>query len=420
MSVETRLATWLEETTPEPPRTVTVEDVVPLVRRRRTRWQPLLAAALVLVLAGVAVAVVARSKHQPAAPVATHVITSSSTAPPSPSPSLRSLAASPHTRAPSLAGLPWRPAYFSGLQFSARLDNALLADGSGLVSYDAQTGMLTRIDVVSGRTLARRTALRSTDRAAAAPVLTGGQIWLAAQVGPNAVRVAGYDAHTLQPRHQVTLRGIHFDPASLVVIAASGDAVYVGAGTEVVAISARSGRRTGGWSIDATTTGIDGIAAAGGKVYVGVDNGGGSGSLLTYRAEPAATSNEPLAQQADAFHPIAASGSGLWVSVSGGNSTSVLFHGTPTTSVGGGNGSVGMTISGSAAWLTSPPGVVCADPSTGRVRARVAVDQSHGTSSWLGKIAVVQNRTFAIATIEDSVHGEVDQLVELHPPATCR
>jgi hypothetical protein len=403
MTVEQRLAEWLEHTTPEPPRAVTVADIAERVQHRRRSWLPLLAAASVVVVAAIAVVVATRSTRHDAAPPAQR--TSGHPHPTSTSPTPRTTASA---KSPALPIRPWRAPIVRAMP-TLICPCTLSSDGTSIYTTDMMGAIssVRRINPDTGEPVAQFRTNRWG--IAAGPVFADGQLWLALE-WRGSVHVQGFDPTTLARRD--TLPAIHMGTGRVDSLAASGTNVFLAVGHRGFVFDIPTRANT--YTIPVTPHPISALTVRGDRLYVGTAYGAGGGAIYTYDITTRSlidtnTDTGPVAA-------IAATAGGLWVaSKQSGMEASVDFNGRFVQPGGGG---VGPTVSifGSTAWLGGTGVIQCADANTGTVRARTPT-QTAAATEFVTELVVASGRVFAVV---DSGPSPYRYVVELHPPAACR
>jgi DNA-binding beta-propeller fold protein YncE len=403
VTVDERLADWLERTTPEPPNPIALSDVAMRVPRRRRPWLPLLAAACIVLVAAIAVIVASRSTKHDAAPPAHRTTTRSS-----PSPHPKATTTRPRTQTQALPIRPWGAHVVRAIPTMICPCN-VSSDGTSIYATDMIGGISSvwRINPDTGEPVAQFRTNRWG--IAAGPVFADGQLWLALD-WRGSVHLQGFDPTTFARRDTLPAMPIG---AGGVAITASGSHVFLASGHRVAVFDIPT--RTIAYTISVPPHPVSAVTARGDRLDVGTAYGAGGGAIYTYDISTRSlidtkTDTGPVAA-------IAVTAGGLWVTTEqSGMEASVNFNGRFVQSGGGG---VGPTVGvfGSTAWLGGTGAIQCADADTGAVRAR-APTQTRAASEFVTSLVVASGRVFAEAYA--TTGSPYVYLVELHPPAACR
>lgn len=413
---EQRLAEWLHETTPEPPRGIDIANVAARTTTRRRTWLPALAAVCVIALvAGLILAL--RASHdstQPAAPSAT----SSSSARPSANPTLRATTCCPPApKHIALAAHPWHAAALGATQLE---DNTLIAIDDHLYAMSfVATTRLVRLDPATGAVVARSPALSDSDFLP--PVAAAGLVWAVRSHAGDRVTVQGFDPGTLAPRKSiaVALVGSHAQ-RSVLVPGAAPDTLLVGGGTQLALLDARTKAMLHRFGVDGT---VGGLAESPDRttLYVAVT------SRTSARIETRDSSTGLEISAGPNYDPggyggLVATTGGLWSTYYGGHIAGISFaaidgrrpRGNVVAGGSGGGLYANVSISDGIAWLGGYQVLGCADPDTGDLSAHVKIHARSAMTPNFTGFTVLDHRTYALATA-----GPGSVLVVLHPPAAC-
>ncbi len=405
MSIEQRLADWLDATTPEPPRLIGADDIGepldepgPLSHRLRA----LAAAGIALAVVATAVVVVVRAgqhdgtRHAGRGNAAPAAPRSATTAAPG-TPQLlsgwvRSVLPTSSLRADSLAS---EGSYLIGIQDDPQ------GGGSILVRIDPRSGK-----VIAGADLAGDTILSR-------PLLAAGRAWLAiGRSGAPAARVLSFAAGTMALRSDQPVRfGGQVDSVAL---AASGATVFAGAGATVFAVDARTGRPGRSYRIPGRT--IDTLAVHADRLYAGTRKSGRAALAVLDVASGARLATVTL--DGGGVYELRTAGAGVWVGVGFGNGDNVRFHPyrdlshSVLAAEAGGGPPVSVDVYGRTTWLGGPHDLACADADTGNVLAH------SGPPAGAGVFGIVVTGATVVATLFVPAENEI-LLVRLRPPAAC-
>lgn len=419
MVEEQRLAAWLDEMTPEPPRAIAVDDIAARVRQRRGLpwWVPALAAAAVVVLVAALAFGLRGSDH--AAPPAVH--TGSTTTAPAPVPVPQRV-------------LPIHVWHARTLSDQTLANDALAAlDGRlyGLVPYSTFGPVstlygLTRLDLTTGRPLGP--TFQGGISTPLPPVASAGLVWTVAQLHGAGSRtqtntVYGLDPNTLAVRVKAGLP--RSSTGDFTTLAAAPDGtVVVGLGRRITFVGTHGTLRS--FTADAE---VDGLAVSpdGSRLYVAGAEAGAGGRLETL--DPTTGARLAGAVETGPISGLQATASGVWDTWTGGHGAGIEFRpahdlASPVRPEGGGSGGgsvVAPTLSGGVAWLGGDSTIGCADPDTGRSRAHVSLGTTRA-GEVVGYLSGLQSLgAHVYATFDDiqSRGGLITHLVELTPPTAC-
>lgn len=421
---EQRLSEWLQESTPEPPRAVTVEDVaaavhrspaVPRSRRLRSVVLPLVAAACAAGLAiGLAVGL---SDDHHAAPA-----TRSST-PTRPSPTEPSPTVTPAPIGKDLATIPW-PAHLVALEPSSSrlMPNSMLTSAGRLyavlgpgpyVSASARVWSLVRINPANGEVLAHSSAVQALGR----PVAADGLIWTTDAEG----HLSGFDPVSLSLRisRQIATRAQLLNGLTP-SLAADGHhhAALVGVGRQVIAVDTRTGVIQRRLDVDGQI-GALALSPNGSKLYVDTRDGTG-GRLVVVDPMTGAVLSGPVETNAPLAGSFIATAGGLWGTFSGGMMAGIEFRSNDPRdqqrTLGGGSGGgldVAPTLSGGVIWAGGFD-LACDDPESGHTRAYSRSTPVHPLG-YMSDLTVLGHTLYAIY----SGSNPQSALITLQPPAAC-
>jgi hypothetical protein len=430
---EQNLAEMLHRLTPEPPRTVTVEDVairlanqaapprrargdsdghtavLHLPRRGRPRWIPALAAASVLVVVGTSagIAVALTSGHGKPGPASNGgglssatSAASTSTGPASPPSGGGTHPAEPRV---TVAGGIWGAQLINHESLAGA---TLVGSGSSLYAVTPD-GFLLRIDPASGNIL-QQVRVLATGR----PMMADGKVWLA---GPGG-SVSGYDATTLTV-------AVHFSLTGSVTSLATGPSgdLYVAASGNIAVVDPASGSVRRQIPVGSGVTSVA-ISPDGGTLYVGSDANG----VFDLARYSVATGHEMggsgVADGGVGDNLIATSG-GVWGTIGTGMTLRTWF--APggdlgksrfvTTGENGGLDSV-PTYANGAVWVGGTRSLQCLDPATASVRAETAIPSDAGLPEHFGSVAFAGGNAFALY---QDLHSQLVGVAAVTPPSAC-
>jgi hypothetical protein len=404
MTVEQKLADWLEQQTPEPPRPVTVEDLRPPSRGRV--WLPVLAAACVVLIVLVALAIANRTTSDHSAPAVTT----------SPSP-VRTTSAAPSaspTRpgrtAPTLPSREWNAQAIAPIA----LTSTQLAAADGVV-YGVGPGGIVAM-TTSGRVLASH-PVPGELVPSAGPILADGAVWFATSTA-HTMTVVGLAERTLDVRAEGTASDATI-VTTTTLTAAPGGRLLLAGGHTIAWMNPATGvlehrLHLGGGTITGAAQ-----AVAGGPVYVTTRPPHSTSSTLrTVDPDNGAVSGATSTPDDNAA-VVAASAGGVWLAYGTGHMFYLAFApGGDLTRLkpmgfGAGGISASVWIDGSTAWVGGEQ-LACVDTDSGRVRASTAV-RYHRYAAAIEGLVKVNGRMYAVYVGDPA--GEY--LVELHPPAAC-
>jgi hypothetical protein len=393
---EQKVRELLQQFTPYPTTTVSVADVeqrlpVRRVTRRATtrRWTPLIAAAVVVALAGT-VALIAHSRTSAPRPV--HGV-------------------SPPALPVDLGS--WRATGVLSGEFEE-----LISAGSSLLTVD--NDRLLR--VVPGHGVRASAQLPRDSWPSIA--FDGHNVWVAVylQGGGQAVILRRYSYPALTLQRSVTLRPGEPRFGPLVLVGAPGE-ILVGSGEKVVTVRSTDLSTLGTLTLDGDVNGLawreDGhlYAAGPGEHNVVEDyTRTGPGSYTLRRTVPGA--GPPLAGS------LVVSDRGLW-EISQFNSYNLKFASFadlahPAAVVPMDTGDVTVTVAGGTAWIGGTI-LGCANPDTGHLRTPIHQVVDHtGATSVLGPIASLHGQLYAVYSQYKKARTVQTAIVKLQPPSACR
>jgi PQQ-like domain len=406
---ERQLSDLLHRVTPEPPRGVTVEDVAlrlanqagrqgqPRPRPRWGRaWAPALAAASVVVVAGVSagVAMLATSHNNP--PSSTSGSAGSASTASSPAASSSSLTqqttspASPATRIP---GAPWSAELVTRHGFT---QNSLVSGDGSL--YAIEAGALARIDPATGTIVQTAPVSSSVPNP---PVVLGGTVWVVSTYSGGNVVLHSFDAQTLAPGLQVSvpaLGGVSPEAQGVLTSGPDGN-LYVASGDAVVVVNPADGQVVRRILLSDGPAVSVAVSPNGRSLYVGVVHGGAFRLLAYDLASETITDESSLSGTGGNL--LATSG-GVWGTLGNGNSEWAWFapSGDLTASfrvgpgAGGGLGSF-PTLSGGVVWIGGTRAVACASSATGQVLATATIPTDNGAVEYFGSVAAAGHHAYA-------------------------
>lgn len=412
---EDRLARWLHDSTPEPPKPLLVEAIVRRAHRqqRARTWVPALAAACVIALIAALIPALGRlGDHHPAL-----VRTTPDRSAGSPSGSTHS--AGPTTTPPrtpdALTVHPWH----ARLLTRSALASLTTVDGE-LYGVTQDAHRIVRIDPDDGRVLAR-----STVAAQVSPVLFDGLIWTVGPTARGRADVIGLDPDSLTMRASSPVRIDSAAPFGPVLGAdAAAHELAVGSGRHVTVFTGD----LRGLQVHLTAGGpVSGVAlpADGSMLYVSLVSGT-SGRLELFDLYRSAA---PTARSAvnGASGDLVGTAGGIWYLGAGGMTAQIAFARGPALTAGpsltagtsGGGDDVGPQLSGGVLWLGGDDEIGCADPDTGRQRASTPVGTSRGgdTAGYIDGMSAVGGKVYALYRGVNA--GPKYALIEMTPPRAC-
>lgn len=447
-SLEKSLSEMLHRLTPEPPRTVTVEDVaiqlanqaapprVPrgdrafgdghtavlrIGKRGRARFAPALAAASVLLVvgasAGVAVALTS-SHHNAKSPTSGGLNTSASasTASSTPASSDTTPAGSGATHPPQqpvpIAGSLWG----AELIVQQSLDSGTLV-GAGNSLYALSDGYLIRIDPSKGQIVAQA-GVQGSDR----PVVDGGKVWVAAAASGGGVRLSGFNATTLAPAGTVAVPGSVTQLAGALALGPGGD-LYVAAGSSVAVIDPATDSMIRHIPVSGGEADSVAITPDGATLYAGVVSGGNFGLEAFDAATGAKLGSATMAGTSGGGGYLVATEGGVWGTTGtlmtqrvwfapGGNMSKAR---SVTAGVDGGLDSAPVYVNG-VVWVGGTQSLACLDPATGNVRASGQIPQDSGVPEHFGSVAFAGGHAYS--TFQDQ-HAQQNGVAAVTPPSAC-
>ena len=407
---ERRLADWLHQTAPEPPRQLTMEQiaerVAPAPERAAParRWLPLWAAASVVAVAAATVLVVVLRDNRGQRPVAP--------APTSVRPTQSTTTATPP---PSTVG-PWEATPVGG---GAAGEVPLLGTGDSLYARDDRG--IVRIDPGTGRVVARRdypVAGGLTDA-----VLAAGVLWVSpTSKADGTATLQGFEPGTLAPSASVRLR--FNGPSGVASLAAAPDGrrLYAALGNTIDVVDTTTLQVvnqyavSGGYVLDVA------VNADGTRLYVAVHVAEMDARIDVLDA----ASGTPIMTRNHAGNIVnniglVASAGGLWLQTGGGHSDHVGFLAGPDlrptdtgTDLEIGGRPITVTVANGGVWLAAPNSIACADPVSGRVRAHTSVPPRGGSTAGILDIEYARGQLFGYYRA-----GGPGFLVRLSPPPQC-
>lgn len=347
---------------------------------------------------------------------------------PASSPTSVSGSGAPPARSPVVAAGtslgPWGAATVGGAAARAA---PLAGDSSSLFALDNQR--IVRLDPVSGAVLA---AHRYGAAVYPPAVIAAHTLWMTPKMTAHALTVFGFDTRTLQPREPITVRlsaaadvggriGFTADPTA--------NRLYLGIGPNIDVIDAATRRvltvyrqppRRGdvvalALSPDHTrlyaTTATQAVSTA---------------SIVTLDAHTGTTLAPPIPID-DGVSGIAASVGGLWLQTGSGMSLGLSFHPNRDLSrwvdepvAGGGGWPVAATPTRSAVWEGGTERIACADPASGKTRAKATVpaqvhDRGHASTN-IADLTIAAGHLFAYY---QATNAPGPYLIRLTPPRAC-
>ncbi|HZR50300.1 MAG TPA: hypothetical protein VFB06_12345 [Streptosporangiaceae bacterium] len=444
--LENSLSEMLHRLTPEPPRTVTVEDVaihlanqaaprrVPrterafgdgqtavlhIGKRGRPRFAPALAAASVIAIVGAStgIAVALTSSHHTAKAPASGGGNTSANA--------TTFASTPGTddTTPSGTGGAHRPqqavpiagSLWGGkLIVQQSLDPGTLTSGGDSL-YALSGGNLIRIDPAK-RQIVGQTSVPGTGR----PVVDGNQVWVASPSG-SGMTLSAFDATTLNPAGTVAVPGSLAQPQGALALGPGGD-LYVAAGSNVAVVDPGSHSvirhiSVSGGQADSVT-----ITPDGRTLYAGVTGGGGFRLEAFNAATGASLGGSTMPGTGNGGYLLATNG-GVWGTTGslmtqrvwfapGGDLTKVR---SVTSGVDGGLDSAPTYVNG-VVWIGGIQSLKCLDPASGKVLAGSPIPADRGVPEHFGSVAFVAGHAYT--AFQDQRAQQVG-VAAVIPPAAC-
>ena len=173
---------------------------------------------------------------------------------------------------------------------------------------------------------------------------------------------------------------------------------------------------------DGTVTALA-ISPDNARLYIGVKRANSDGDLQVRDITTGAVlSTRPIGGTLLSWdgYGLAISDSGTWTVIAGGMDDTVSFTPTndpnaPVSVADGGGGYIPtITITHGTAWIGSTGQIICADPSTGHVRARGAL-HDHSSPGEFTSAVYLDGHVYALYLDGSDRHG----LVRLTPPRAC-
>jgi hypothetical protein len=411
---ERQLAEAMQRLTPEPPRPVTLSDVIarlssaapprPLSARPTRRWMPLLTAAAVTLVTAISVGLI--------------VLLENGHHPPTPTTTLPPPITGPSPTAPTQAPLgrvvgPWHAALVSEAQLP---QGNLPSDRRWL--YALTGTAIVRIDPASGE-IDRETSFPSSGYP---PSLVDGRtLWIATtRGGSRSVVLHRFRLPDLTP---LAARTVPFPGAGegvdAVGLASSpnGRSLYLGAGHGIAVIDASTAGVVRRLTVSVGTVTALTVTPDEATMYVATNNASGSHLEALDVATGAVQQVAPY--PTSTISGLSATSGGVFVSSGTGMEDSVDFvtpghlrYGRPEGS-GGGGISTSVTIARGMAWIGGLQ-LTCADPHTGQPGARAEIPSRDGSAASISGIAFADGHFYAVYD-SPAAHG----LVRLRPPVQC-
>jgi hypothetical protein len=457
---EQRLAEMLHRVTPEPPRSVTVEDIAIRLANAGTgssrrssrraaspraanprdaghpsdtrpysfgsrgrRWSPLLAAAgvVVVIAASTTVAVALTSHHSPSSPTAG--LTSSPTVAQS-SPGTQPTTTSsgpagptgPATQPVAIANGPWGAELIDSDQLTP---GTLVGSGNSL--YAISVGHLLRIDAKSG--VIAESVQYSAPITGEPPVVDGNTVWVVSSYGAGTVELRGFNAQTLAQTSSVTVSSsgsLATEPEGIVAAAPDGD-LYVAAGDAVKVVSPSSGSVVR--QIPVSNGPADSVAVTpdGSTLYVGTAGAVNFG-LDMYNAATGARQGLN-SQIADQPGNLVATSGGAYGTIGVGMVEEVMFFPVGNVSndrqVGGpvsGGSVVVPTYADGTVWIGGTRQLACLGAVSAQVQNTAAIPAVGGVPDQFGTVAYADGNEYAIFL---NPHTQQAGVAKITPPTTC-
>jgi DNA-binding beta-propeller fold protein YncE len=299
------------------------------------------------------------------------------------------------------------------------LQATLLGSGESLFATTGRA--IVRINPATGDVVAQLPYRSSWGQ----PVIGAQRMWLASTMDrQGTVQLDWYDLTRLQ---RVGSIAVSF-PAAVagqdtgVVLAANpnGRELYVGAGNNIAVIDTTNPRVLSRIPVgDGTVTALA-ISPDNARLYIGVKRANSDGDLQVRDITTGAVlSTRPIGTLLSwDGYGLAISDSGTWTVIAGGMDDTVSFTPTndpnaPVSVADGGGGYIPtITIAHGTAWIGSTGQIICADPSTGHVRARGAL-HDHSAPGELTSAVYLDGHIYAL------YNGDRSGLVRMTPPHAC-
>jgi hypothetical protein len=437
---ERRLSELLHRVAPEPPRRVTVEDVAfrmantagqsrarsprsrPGVRLLGRGWAPALAAAAVVVVAGLSAgaAVVLTSHHSPSAQGSGNVV--NPTAPASSAPATSAVSPTQSTTPASTAKSPvaipngpWAAELLNG-GHQTLTQGSLVASGGSLYAY--ASGYLVRLDPATGRVLAQAPFSSAVPNP---PVIVGNTVWTVLGYSGGNVTLRAFDATTLAQVRTVLVPAIgQVSPDAQGPLTSSPDGrLYVAAGITVAVVDPSSGQVIRRFDLTAGTASSVAVSPDGSTLYIGV----GSFKVLIYDVGSGTETGSSTMSIGGSGGNLVATSGGVWGTIGVGMSEWVWFapdgdlRFAHRESTGAGAGFDSLPVySGGVVWIGGSHTLECANPANGQALATATIPTDNGVVEYFGSPAVADGHAYA--DYQDNSSQQMG-LAQLTPPAAC-
>ncbi len=441
---ERRLSELLHRVAPEPPRRVTVEDVAfrmantagqsrrlgrarpprsrPGLRLLGRGWAPALAAASVIVVAGLSAgaAVVLTSHHSPTTQGNGSLVnpTTPATSAPATSAVSPTQSTTPAATAKSPVAIPdgpWAAELLDG-GHQPLTQGSLVSSGDSL--YALASGYLVRLDPVTGSVLAKTPFSSAVPNV---PVIVGNTVWTVLGYSGGNVTLRGFDATTLAQVRTVLVPALgQVSAGGQGVLTSSPDGrLYVAAGVSVAVVDPSSGQVIRRFDLTAGTASSVAVSPDGTTLYVGI----GSFQLLVYDVGSGTeVGSSTMNIGGDGGNLVATSG-GVWGTIGVGMSEWVWFapdgdlRFAHRESAGAGAGLDSLpSYSGGVVWIGGSHTVECANPVNGQALATATIPTDNGVVEYFGSPAVADGHAYA--DYQDTSSQQTG-LAQLSPPAAC-
>jgi hypothetical protein len=452
---EQRLAEMLHRVTPEPPRSVTVEDIAirlanggtgssrrslrrtatprdaghpsdtrPYnVGRRGRRWSPLLAAVgvVAVIAASTTVAVALTSHHSPSSPTAS--VTGSPTAvkslsgtQPTSTPASPSGPTGPATKPVAIANGPWSAELIDSDQLTP---GTLVGSGNSL--YAISAGHLVLISAKSGAVVS--SVQLPAPITGEPPVVDGNTVWVVWSYGGGAVELRGFNAQTLAQTGSATVSSsgsLATEPEGIVAAAPDGD-LYVAAGDAVSVVSPSSGSVVRQIHVADGPADSVAITPDGSTLYVGT---AGAANFGLGMYNPATGARLGLNDQvSDQPGNLVATAGGVYGTLGIGMVEQVMFFPVSNVSnarqVGGpvsGGSVVVPTYADGTVWIGGTRQLACLGAVSAQVQSSAAIPSVGGVPDQFGSVASADGNDYAIFL---NPHTQQGGVAKITPPTTC-
>jgi hypothetical protein len=313
---------------------------------------------------------------------------------------------------------PWRATTVGG-----SIGRAIPLLGSSRSLYLRAGRNLVRVDARSKRV----EAVRPVPYPAMTLVAGGGRLWMASTVRPTGeLGLQGLDPRSLRTVARIRLHGVA-SPADSVALAADarGRLLYVGAGKTVFVVAPRTGRIVTRYRAPGGRVTSLALSPSRERLYLTTSRSRSAMSRMAAIDPRTGEMVTPPVVFDDYATVLAATAGGAWVAGGSGHTLTLTFRPAddlarpdrqPVTSGGGGFG-VDSTVQDGVVWIGGSTTLACADPATGRIRARARVPSPQHDAANINFLVVAGHRLFGYYLADA---GPTSLLIQLTPPAACR